>query len=197
MFTNHDVDAALLEQGDVAPAAEIAVCQHHIPSRQRIVQRAKQAVLAGLLPLILADRCLQYRADGQREDHQDPHNRKPTARRLAGLLRILRLIGRRVGHRQRGAIHVEHPPSQPEPILGHHRLDFPPRISHQLVAGRFGQVFSGRAICSGLRRTRRQTLGQPPAIQSGDRLAARMVGAQTLRQKGPHRDGRRVDPSLP
>ena len=115
MFAHHNLHAALLQQRQVKPAAEIAVGQHHVPFPQRAVQCAKQAVFAGLLALVLADRGIDHRADSQREHHHHPGNGKSTARLLCAQWRIFRLILRCVGHRDGRAVDIQHAASQPAP----------------------------------------------------------------------------------
>ena len=65
------------------------------------------------------------------------------------------------------------------------------------MQGFLRQIAAGRAIGSGVGRARRKPLGQTPGYELGHRVAARMVGAEALREKDPYRYCGCVDPTLP
>ena len=197
MLVDHDVDAALGEQGDVEPAAEIAVREHHVALGERGVQRAKQAVLARLLSLVRADGGLDHGAHRQRKHHQHPRDRQAAAGRLRLGLRILGLVLGRVGHRDRRTVDYAHATPPPQPRLRRLGFEFSAAAADQFAAGRLRQRIARRAVSARVGRTRRETLGRPPSRQAGHSVATRMVRAQTLRQEHPHRDGGRVNPALP
>ena len=122
-------------QGNVAPTAEIAVRQDNVAFGQRIVELAKQAVFAGLLALVFSDRRLQHRAHRERKDHQDSGDGKAAAGLLRFLLRIGRLILRRVGHGDGGAVHHADLSPMPKPSLRRFVLDLLAGVAHQSREG--------------------------------------------------------------
>jgi hypothetical protein len=85
----------------------------------------------------------------------------------------------------------------PAPGGRHRFLCRTARLAHQAAADFLREVLAGRAISARLRRTRRQAPRHTPSDQTGHRLDARMVRTEALREKHPHRDGRRINPPLP
>ena len=76
-------------------------------------------------------------------------------------------------------------------------FEFSTAAADQLAAGRLRQGIACRAVSAGVGRTGLGTLRRPPRRQAGHRVATRMIRAEALRQKHPHRDRGRVNPTLP
>src|SRR4029077_21014007 len=72
MFAKHDVHAPPLQEHDIAPTAETAVGEEHVPFAERAQQRAKQRGLARLLSLIATDGSFQHSPHGKRKENDNP-----------------------------------------------------------------------------------------------------------------------------
>ena len=112
-------------------------------------------------------------------------------------MRILGLVRRRVGHGERRAIGHPHSPAVPEPFARHLFLQLLAHLPDQLPAGFLGELLARGTIGPGLRRTGVESLGDAPGGESRHGIAARMIGAQALREEHPNRRLGRVNPTLP
>ena len=132
---------------------------------------------------------------GQREDRAGAGDGKADALLLRRLLRILLLIGRRVGHGEREAVDQLGVTTLPEPSGLGLLLDLLGDLDGQIVQGLLGELGPGAAVVPRVGR-RRRPFGQRPMdddIRDG-RLAGRFLAvAEHLSQKRPQGHHRGID----
>jgi hypothetical protein len=80
-----------------------------------LLSRWKRSELAAALACIGAQGHIQYRSGGQTDHAEKPGERKAHSWSLAGRLRIVHLVLRRVGHRDASPVHQLHRPAAPAP----------------------------------------------------------------------------------
>ena len=101
MFAHHDVGSAFDQAGHVEPARVGPIGEKQVVFPDDRVDFPKEADLVPQLAAILPHRGFQDDSRGEREKHHQAHDGETAARRLASLPRILRLVFRSVGHRDR------------------------------------------------------------------------------------------------
>jgi hypothetical protein len=108
----------------------------------------EQCPLSGELALARADRRVEDRPGGQRDQDHDPGDREPAAGLLVAMLGILGLVLGGVGHADRRAIGDDHAAAVEEPGVGDVSLEAVGGLADQPGEDRLGEALPCLAVPS-------------------------------------------------
>src|SRR5512135_2918937 len=147
--------------------------------------------------MVRPQRGLEHRAHRQAEDHEEPRDREPEARRLAVQLGIGRLVPRGIGHGHGGAVDDldRTPVEQPGGLgLAMDRLSGP---ADELPGQRLGQALAGLAVAARLGGYGGETLIVADLLEVLDGVVTGVVIGQDLGQEDRQGNPRGVDAFSP
>ena len=191
--SHHCIDAAVMQSGHRPVGAKGTIGEDDIALFQLGPKLAEELAIMGVM---VAGGVFQQRAAGQGKESCHLQHREPTTRFLSVGLRPHRLVLRRVGHGDAGAVDDLHlAPGQPPFALEDVAFHRPSHLSRDELQGVEGQPLPRLAI--GARRDR---LGRTPIAPTPPRLhpprhfPARTPRAQRLRHERPKGHRRRQAP---
>ena len=194
MHPEQPIDTPRQQRGDPEKRGEIPVPHHDLTGDEAVPQRAEQRGLARLLPLVWAQGQLTHRPGGQR-DHGDQSGQGESHAGLlgAGLGEGPWLAAVSGMDTVVPSTNWTRRPFQVQASLAcssSRSAGAPDQIGHDLQ----GEALAGLAVTAGLRATGLLAPCDAEGDQPGHRLAAGMVGAEDLGEKGPEGDQGREDP---
>jgi len=127
-------------------------------------------------------------AGSQGEEHQDPHDREPTAGFLSRRLRIAGLVGRGIGQREGGAVGNNDPSCVPEPGSRSGFLQAGGEVTSQVKEQWQGESATGLAIGGGAGGRSKAPGGLEEETGSGTGSAAGGGRGKNLRKEGAEGD---------
>jgi len=190
-----EVALALTHQGEEEVTAVVAIGQEDRSRGDRIQQLTQERRLPDLLARIGPEgHALDHRR-GQREEDDQPHERKPHPGLLGVVLRVLVLVVGRVGHAHRGPVDQQDRPAVPPRVVGHGRLAPAADLFGQPPQPRLRQSGPRPAIGPAVQRAGRTPHTHQQHQDPCDRRQARslLLLEQDLGEKGPEGHRRRVD----
>ncbi len=114
----HRIDAPFAQGAQQKICGVKRIAQQQVPALQRIEYRTQQRLFIAALALIAADGRIEHRPAAQTQHAHHPAQGEPQSGLLAARLWIGGLIGWRVRHHHRRAVHQPYRTTPPTPGLG-------------------------------------------------------------------------------
>ena len=193
VFAKYDIDTLCQQQRHQPIRTIVAIGENDVALAQRRQQGAEQGRLAGLLAAIGSEGAVEHGSRCQAQERHPAQDGKADARPLRAGLRIGLLVGLRIRHRERRAIHQHDAFAVPTPVLGRLLFELLADIAGHKPQEHFGQLGPRLAIGAGAGIADLPALTRQPGQHPRHCRQARLRLRGRLRDESPQRYRQRID----